>query len=438
MPVSGIYTWRETEKLVILSIPLKGTSRKDLDVYLARTHVKISYLPYLIELDLLAEVDEAESSGQVKDATLTIRLAKEEAKLWGCLLFQSDKKTISERRKRGSFEHMEAKKLRHQETKDMRLQEEKNMIRAQMTLEENERKIIDDKKNQEKQIAETNLYKSIAAMKFETENKGAKIAEARAIDVSNTKVDNCDGNNDHNNRSIIGNANKNETRPSSANSSATISACIIPPPRSQLKVSFKHTQRIFKTAARQSTAKQERKFLMAQQSTSRHMNSNCMLENKDAVDIADADAGWLKRRGDACASGGDFVSAINAYSAAFERDKSMVTVVANRAACFFASKRYDRCQEDCTLALKLLLSDNVAFQPQKMETTLLRRRSAAKKHLHDLTGALNDLVAARATIASKLATKEDSEIEEIDLEINALQRMILDDMYVEKSDKDER
>ena len=109
MPVSGIYTWKETEKLVILSIPLKGTSRKDLDVYLARTHVKISYLPYLIELDLLAEVDEAESSGQVKDATLTIRLAKEEAKLWGCLLFQSDKKTISERRKRGSLEHMEAK-----------------------------------------------------------------------------------------------------------------------------------------------------------------------------------------------------------------------------------------------------------------------------------------------------------------------------------------
>ena len=78
MPLAGEYTWRETEKQLILTIPLKGTSPKSVDVFGARRRalarallshdalaraaaeliLKVSFPPYLVNLDLFDAVDE--------------------------------------------------------------------------------------------------------------------------------------------------------------------------------------------------------------------------------------------------------------------------------------------------------------------------------------------------------------------------------------------
>ena len=123
----------------------------------------------------------------------------------------------------------------------------------------------------------------------------------------------------------------------------------LPAPRASTRTTFKYTPRLFKTPMRESTVKQEQEFVAKNRP---HLHNNGLL-NKDALDISDVDPVWLKGRGDDLFRGGDILGAINAYSSAFEADKTMVKAVANRSACYLKMQEGARCVSDCDDALKL-------------------------------------------------------------------------------------
>ena len=70
------------------------------------------------------------------------------------------------------------------------------------------------------------------------------------------------------------------------------------------------------------------------------------------MDVIDEDAAWLKARGDDFYRGGDFRSALNAYSAAVDANDSMVACYSNRSACYLRLKMFAECRLDCSEGIR--------------------------------------------------------------------------------------
>ena len=88
MHVSGEYTWKETDDHIEVAIPLKGVSTKKVDVFTASSILKVSYAPFLLDLNLYGEIDEESSRAVLKNETLKIYLTKKSTQPWGQLCFE--------------------------------------------------------------------------------------------------------------------------------------------------------------------------------------------------------------------------------------------------------------------------------------------------------------------------------------------------------------
>ena len=67
------------------------------------------------------------------------------------------------------------------------------------------------------------------------------------------------------------------------------------------------------------------------------------------------DPTWLKAKGDDFFRGGDFRSAINAYSSAIEMDEHNIGCFANRAACYLKLDLLHDCKADCGSGISEIL-----------------------------------------------------------------------------------
>ena len=74
---------------------------------------------------------------------------------------------------------------------------------------------------------------------------------------------------------------------------------------------------------------------------------------KDGRTIEEADPTWLKSRADKFFASGDIMSAASAYGAALELDADHPACRANRAACYLKLNKFEECERDCDLGLKL-------------------------------------------------------------------------------------
>lgn len=86
MSLSGEYTWTETNDTIDVVIPLKGVSLKEVDLLVTCSRIKVSYKPFLIDLNLCHEIIKGKGQAVAKKGTLKICLFKKNAgQLWGCL-----------------------------------------------------------------------------------------------------------------------------------------------------------------------------------------------------------------------------------------------------------------------------------------------------------------------------------------------------------------
>ena len=101
------YTFTETPESCTYTIPLKGSSSKNLNVYFSPVHMKINFTPYFLLIDFPARI-ENEKHSVSSDGNLVVELKKEVKKLWGegtiPINTKSDKKLMMERRKKGDEE----------------------------------------------------------------------------------------------------------------------------------------------------------------------------------------------------------------------------------------------------------------------------------------------------------------------------------------------
>ena len=98
MPLTGLYTWEETPRNIWVRIPLKGSSRTSLDIYETDNFLKISFSPYLTQIDLLEKVDYLQSSANIEDGVLIVKLHKVTSATWGTLEVSGTKAELRARR----------------------------------------------------------------------------------------------------------------------------------------------------------------------------------------------------------------------------------------------------------------------------------------------------------------------------------------------------
>ena len=348
MPILGEFTWSETDDHVEVVIPLKG-SRKKADVFTASNILKVSYAPYLLDLNLSREVDEESSRAMLKNGILKVCLRKKESQSWGKLCFEGSKEDISQRRQKALKKRDEMVQEQKEKAAAKKVEEDRIFFQKHMALEEREQQRIDQIKATEKKQAEDAMHNTFSQLKcVKSCKKSPKVHFKSTNDTQTTgntpdESDTSFGGISHQNHKLLD---------CTKDVNTTVG---LPPPREVVQTTFQHTPRLFKTPSRESTTKQEQEFIMKNRS---NLKKNVLLNN---VDIGDVDPVWLTSKGDEFYSKGDFCSAINAYSEALENDDTIVNALVNRAACYLHLREGTCCIKDCLNALKL--NDTIKPQP---------------------------------------------------------------------------
>ncbi|KAL7543692.1 hypothetical protein ACHAXR_013000 [Thalassiosira sp. AJA248-18] len=388
MPVSGEFTWEETDGHIKVAIPLKGVSPKKVDVFTASSILKVSYAPFLLDLNLYGEIDEESSRAVLKNGTLKICLVKKINKPWGQLCFEGTKNEIMQRRRKALKDRDEKVHSHMERVASKKVEEERMVFQQHMALEEKERHRLDHIKAREKKNAEDAMYTTFSRLQNE---KSPENLPTKGIHFKPEK----DGA-PHEELAETMDAKQQPQDDKGEESEATM-----PPPRKVTHSTFRHTPRLFKTPSRESTIKQEQEFIIKNRS---NLKKNVLLND---VDIGDVDPVWLNSKGDECYGKGDFCSAINAYTEALEADETMVHALGNRAASYLHLREGTCCIKDCLVALKMSDASESQFDTL-LETIQFRK----KIHTHlALAYCLNEEYAKAIEAFQQLDENDESAIE---------------------------
>lgn len=242
-----------------------------------------------------------------------------------------------------------------------------------MNLDSDEIQRIQDLKNEEKLDAEEKLYKSIAAWNHagKTAPKiDSPLTEDNSILQGESKDNAAPVCNQESIKEIEVIENDEEENDIFEEDILPIIPAAYPTVRGASCIRFKHTPRIFKTPVRESTVLREKEFLIKNRpflKYNKHFNTEC-------TDVSDADPMWLKRKGDEFYVAGDYASAINAYTEAFEKDECLIQALTNRSACYLYIGEAQRCILDSEEVLTLITNHQQEMKLSVAEIKLIRKK----------------------------------------------------------------
>jgi dyslexia susceptibility 1 candidate gene 1 protein len=336
MPVLAEYTWNESGGHMEVTIPLKGVSSKKVDVFIASTILKVSFPPFLLDLDLYDEIDEDGSRAVHDNGTLKICLSKRTVGIWGQPHFIGTKDVLKERRQKALNQRDEKIQRQIERVSQKKVEEERMVFQKHMELEEKERRRLDEIKATEKKDAENAMHDAFSRLQNANGREKSSANTGERVRESSVKA-------------IL--QNKRDVRPKPQDHAEEGVALEIipannkPPPRKAVQASFRHTPRLFKTPSRESTIKQEQEFIIKNSS---NLKKNALLNGRD---IGDVDPVWLTMKGNEFYDKGDYCSAINAFTEALRADETLVLALSGRAACYLHLREGTCCVKDCLACL---------------------------------------------------------------------------------------
>ena len=232
----------------------------------------------------------------------------------------------------------------------------------------------------------------------------------------------------------------------------------VPPPRQALakndgnvsksnKVDISFTPRIFGTPLRDSKAAEEEEWIAKNR---RHLKKHAVYKNNipraGGTTMEEQDPTWMKAKGDDFFRGGDFRSAINAYSEAIEMDEHMIGCYANRAACYLKLNMPIDCQADCSTGISEILGymgeNKIQDVEESYQSTLIKlylRRSVATTQTGNFADGLKDCRSARDGVdemwlSKNRETPKGINIEQIGADIERLEKLVYADLLKKEAD----
>jgi dyslexia susceptibility 1 candidate gene 1 protein len=342
MPVKPSFDWEQTDTAIILRVQIKGFKPDAVDVFISDTFVKVNAHPtYLLQLDLLHPINVEKSGFWNRDIPMVrITLHKAVAQPWDTLCI--DPKTpFDEVRKRRDAALERAEKLYNttlRSREEQKAVEKKRMFHEQWEMEKNLRTEIESKMKEERRSEERGL-----------EDWEDKIAADRAKKF---------------------------------HTPGDITAPPVRQAGETTNVSIDFTPSNLTMPTR-----------------SRGDEDYYLKSRYKPVSVEDAPMFW-KERGDKLYRARDWVGATDAYSESIKRDGSFLTCTMNRAACYLKRHEYQRCIDDCDLAMTILANTPASETTQdRYKQVLIKlhvRRGAARAWNGNLSRALEDFRMAQA------------------------------------------
>lgn len=373
--------WSETEHILTIKVPLKGTSTKNLDIFSSAKFIKVSAPPYYFEVGLYQEIDDEASKATIANGQVVFYLPKIVPKKWGQLHVDEhkDKEFMKSLRGEAVDTKQQREQAKEKEREQERDQQKKYAVREQMRVDNEERKMREDMKKQEL----TEISNDMETWKIQELQENEQTRNIDAIVAQNNKK-NKDLPRSHKPKEKT----KTEKSPRQKDKEGGDGEGL-PEPRRPGNIQVDFTPRKLATPARESKLPEEELWLKKVA----EMNKMKKVKNQDdVVDIEEMNPVWLKDKGNDFFTKGNYVAAVNAYTSALMLDSTIPMIYANRAACHLSMKQYRECVQDCSNALEL-------YDPPVTDNAMSRcraftRRGTAHYHMEDYVNALRDYDAA--------------------------------------------
>ncbi|XP_020615164.1 dyslexia susceptibility 1 candidate gene 1 protein-like [Orbicella faveolata] len=407
------YVWEETNESVLITVPLKGVPPNRVDIFSIDEYIKVSYPPYIFEVCLFDEVEDTKSRATFGNGVLKFQLVKKSSLQWNQLLASEseDKEFMKTKREKAVAKaHKRAEEEKERKAAEKR-EQEKLALREQMKLEQEERARIDAIKDEERKKATEAIERWKENQKVQSSREPEilkeEITEQWKDNMSGTKVDSSSEETQEaqktSEKPAVKKLQSHNKQQQSLGKKTDLLEKPVPEPRLSGSISVSFTPRVFKTAARESKAPEEEEWLRKMASAGRKTDN----ANTDAVDMEEMNPVWLKDKGIGFFKAGNYVAAINAFTAAIVLDDSIPSLYSNRAACHLQLKQYKECIQDCTSSLELLVPPVQANCSSRCKAYV--RRGTAYMQIHEYVLALQDYESALKLDPHNTDLQRDSE-----------------------------
>lgn len=379
------FAWHQTEKVITITIklPLKNVNQKDVDLLTSRLYIKASYSPYFFELFLYKPIDTTKSSCYIKDDEIIFELCKVESENWDELEIKIDK-AEKLKLKEIYLNEIQAENQKAIADKVRKKGELKRQaVREQIAIDTTSRDKLENLKKAEtnKALRELQLCESEDTEK----NKVKAILPAPEPSTSATSI------------------RKKVTRditPPPKKTSQVPQAIPLPRKRQTINISF--TNRAFPTPSRESKADEENEWL-AKQAEARRISG---FVDED-LRPEERNPQWLKDKGDEFFKAKNYLAAVSAYSSGIRLSKNLVSLYVGRSAAQFELGNFNKCTNDCSTALDLMVP--ICEANRLMRAECVARRGSALLKLGLLKEGTGELEAALKLAPDNERYKQDFE-----------------------------
>ncbi|XP_032479946.1 dynein assembly factor 4, axonemal isoform X3 [Phocoena sinus] len=366
------YSWQQTRTAVFISVPLRGVSVRDADVFCTENYLKVNCPPFLFEVFLYAPIDDESSKAKIGNDTIVFTLHKKEAAMWETLSLSGvDKEMMQRIREKSILQAQKSAKEAMEAKASARREDQKYTLNVMMKIEEEERKRIEDMKENERIKATKEL---------ETWKEHQRKAEEHKIVQREEKLYQQEKQIEEERKKL---KHKGLTRNSVSRNLATkgrnseiiffekLKEDSIPAPRSVGNIKINFTPRVFPTALRESQVAAEEEWLHKQAEARRAMNTDIA----ELCDLKEEEKNpeWLKDKGNKLFATENYLAAINAYNLAIRLNNKIPLLYLNRAACHLKLKNLHKAIEDSSKAYRIMKLPLRLIHPTKLYKMMLRR-----------------------------------------------------------------
>ncbi|XP_043327846.1 dynein axonemal assembly factor 4 isoform X2 [Cervus elaphus] len=366
------YSWRQTSTAVFISVPLRGVSVRDADVFCTENYLKVNSPPFLFEAFLYAPIDDESSKAKIGNNIIVFTLHKKEAAMWETLSLSGvDKEMMQRIREKSILQAQERAKEATEAKAVARREDQKYTLGVMMKIEEEERKKIEDMKENERIKATKELEAWKECQRKAEELKIIQREEKLYHQEKQMKEER----KKLKHKCLTGNSASKNLATKGRNSEniffEKLKEDSIPAPRSVGSIKISFTPRVFPTALRESQVAEEEEWLHKQAEARRAMNTDI----PELCDLKEEEKNpeWLKDKGNKLFATENYLAAINAYNLAIRLNNKIPLLYLNRAACHLKLKNLHKAIEDSSKAYRITKLLLRLIHPTKLYKMMLRR-----------------------------------------------------------------
>ncbi|XP_035300370.1 dynein assembly factor 4, axonemal isoform X2 [Cricetulus griseus] len=371
MPVRvSEFSWQQTPAAVFLSLPLRGVCVRDADVFCGESYLKVNFSPFLFEVFLYAPIDDGNSKAKIGNDMILFTLYKKEPVMWETLSMPDiDKEMMQRIREKSILQAQEKAKEATEAKSAAKREDQRYTLGVMMKIEEEERKKIEDMKENERKKAtrELEAWKECQRQAEEPKRiprkekcqRGKQAEEKGAIKPPSLP------------RKVPPTRLPGRGRNWENIFSEKLKEDSIPAPRSAGSIQISFTPRVFPTALRESQVAEEEEWLHKQAEARRAMSTDlpefCDLKEEEK------NPDWLKEKGNKLFATENYLAAVDAYNLAIRLNSKIPLLYLNRAACHLKLKNLHKAIEDSSKACKIMKLHLRSTQPTQLYRTMRRR-----------------------------------------------------------------